>query len=75
MILHDMYLDCDYNLKTIKSDYEEFRKIEPWNHADTFRTELLEIIMATINGRNDLDLVGPTPAEVCRIIDKLRKEV
>ena len=32
----------------------------------------LEILMATVNGRNDLDIIGLTPREVSHIILHLR---
>ena len=33
--------------------------------------ELFEILMATINGRNDLDIIGMTPEETSKFIMRL----
>lgn len=56
----------------LKREWSELRPIDPENHAETFRTELLEILMATISGRNDLDIIGQTPSETGRLIARLR---
>ena len=36
---------------------------------------MLEILMATINGRNDLEIIGMTPREVNNYIIRLRDRV
>ena len=53
-------------------DWKRLRKDEPWNCQESFRDELHEILMATINGRNDLDVIGMTPAETSRYILRIR---
>lgn len=63
----------EYPLPAIHSEWKELRSADPYNHADTFDVELFGILMATINGRNDLDIVGMTPAETNRYIIRLRK--
>lgn len=75
MKLYDMESDKAYTLPELFRDWKTFRKAEPWNHAETFKTELFEILMATINGRNDCTVIGPTSKELNNYIIKLRKEV
>ena len=62
----------EYTLPDLRRDWQSFREEDPENHADSFRIEMLEILMATINGRNDLDIIGLTPREVSHIILHLR---
>lgn len=75
MKLIDRNDDREFSLADLKHDWEQFRQEDPENHAENFKTEFLEILMATINGRNDLEIVGITPKEVSNYIIKLRKEV
>lgn len=56
-------------------DWKTFKAEEPENHGDTFKVEMHEILMATINGRNDLDIIGMKPAEIEHIILTLRKSI
>jgi hypothetical protein len=59
-------------LSEIRRDWADSRADDPENTAPDFLTEIFEILMATVNGRNDLEIVGPTPREVNRLILKLR---
>ena len=61
-----------YTLSEIKRDWSQLRNQEPENHAQDFKTELFEILMATVNGRNDLEIVGLTHRETDMIIRRLR---
>ena len=61
-----------YSLPELKTEYQIFRKSDPVNHAATFKTELFEILMATINGRNDCQVVSLLPAELSRYIIRIR---
>jgi hypothetical protein len=61
-----------YSLPELKTEYQIFRKTDPVNHAPTFKTELFEILMATINGRNDCQVVGLVPAELSCYIIRIR---
>ena len=72
MTLLDTYSGERHTLQTLRAEYDLFRSEEPWNHAPDFRTELHEILMACINGRNDLDVIGLTPAETSRYILRIR---
>ena len=72
MKLYDENTEREYDLTTLRDEWKQFRSEDPDNHADNFRTELFEILMATINGRNDCDIVGMTPAETSRYIVRLR---
>jgi len=75
MTFIDTYDDREYSLLDMARDYRTFRNEDPVNHAETFTAELFEIIMASVNGRNDLDVIGPTPSEVSRICNSLRMKI
>lgn len=75
MKLYDANTERDHTLPELRAEWVEFRADDPDNHADTFTVELYEILMATVNGRNDCDVTGMTPAEVSRFILKLRGKV
>lgn len=64
-----------YTLSALKKEWEELRAADPENHAQDFKTEFFEILMATVNGRNDLDVIGPTPQETSRFILWLRAQL
>ena len=64
-----------YTLSEIRKEWELLRNQEPENHAQDFRTELFEILMATVNGRNDLEVIGLTHRETDRLINRLRAQL
>ena len=64
-----------YTLSEIREEWELLRNQEPENHAPNFRTELFEILMATVNGRNDLEVIGLTHRETDRLIRRLRAQL
>lgn len=72
MQFYDMNSDHMRSLATIKNDWEQFRKEDPANHAGSFTSELFKIIMDTLNGRNDFQIVGPVPDEISRIVSRIR---
>ena len=71
----DLYDGREYTTADLKRDWAQFREEDPDNHADSFRIEFFEILMATINGRNDLEIIGLTPRETSNYIIKLRSEI
>ena len=71
----DMNDDRVYTTRDLFNDWQSFRAEEPENHAASFAAEMLEIIMATINGRNDLEIIGTTPREISGTIARLRVKV
>ena len=71
----DMNDDHIYTLADLKKDWQEFRAEDPENHAPDFKTELFEILMATINGRNDLEILGLTHREVSNLTIRLRAQL
>ena len=75
MKLIDLNDDRVYTLTDLRKDWQAFRAEDPENHASDFKTEIFEILMATINGRNDLDVIGLTPRETSNIIIRLRSEI
>jgi hypothetical protein len=71
MILHDIYTDKDITILDLYNEFIEFKKDDPFNHAENFTTEFFEILMSTINGRNDIDIMGYTAKELSNIIIKI----
>ena len=71
----DLNDDKVYTLQDLHHDWAQFRQENPENHAESFRIEFFEILMATINGRNDLDIIGLTPQETSRLIIRLRAQL
>ena len=72
MKLTDMYNGRDYSLCDLHGEWKSFRAEDPVNHSASFLCEFFEILMASVNGRNDLDIVGLTPSETSRYITRLR---
>lgn len=73
MRLKEIDTGRELTLPELHRDWQEFRTEDPDNHADNFMTELFEILMATVNGRNDFDVVGLTPSETSNYIITIRK--
>ena len=63
MKLIDLNDDRVYTPADLKRDWAQFRDEDPDNHAASFRIEFFEILMATINGRNDLEITGRLPGK------------
>ena len=70
----DLNDDRVYTPADLKRDWAQFREEDPDNHAESFRIEFFEILMSTINGRNDLEILGLTPREVSNYIISLRAQ-
>ena len=64
-----------YTLTDLKHDWAQLCSEDPDNHAESLRIEFFEILMATINGRNDLEIIGLTPREVSNYIISLRAQL
>ena len=64
-----------HTIADLKKDWQEFREEDPENHAPDFKTEIFEILMATINGRNNLEILGLTHREVNNLILRLRAQL
>ena len=75
MKLQDTVTGREYSLPALHAEWLYLRAEDPWNHSIDFPTELLEILMATISGRNDLDIIGMTPKETGRYLYTLRKKL
>lgn len=73
MRLREIDTGRELTLPELRREWQEFREEDPDNHADDFMTELYEILMATVNGRNDCDVVGLTPSETSDYIITIRK--
>lgn len=73
MRLKEIDTGRELTLPELRREWQEFRTEDPDNHADNFMTELYEILMATVNGRNDCDIVGLTPSETSNYIITIRR--
>ena len=71
----DLNDDRVYALQDLHTDWQVFRTEDPDNHTESFKIEFFEILMATINGRNDLDILGLTHREVSNLILRLRAQL
>ena len=71
----DLNDDREYTIADLKRDWAQFRMEDPDNHSASFQIEFFEILMATINGRNDLDIIGMTPKETSNLILRLRAQL
>ena len=71
----DLNDDREYTVADLKRDWTQFRMEDPDNHSASVQIEFFEILMATINGRNDLEIIGPTSRETSNYIIKLRSEI
>ena len=71
----DLNDDRVYTPADLKRDWTQFREEDPESHAARFKIEFFEILMATINGRNDLEIIGLTPKEVSNYIIGLHSEI
>lgn len=75
MLFIDMNDGKAHTLQALYRDWKTFSTEDPENHAPNFKTELFEILMATINGRNDLEIIGMASREISNYIIKLRKQI
>ena len=62
-------------LSQIHRDWVNARAEDPENTAPNFLTEIFEILLATVNGRNDLEIIGLTHRETDRLIQRLRAQL
>ena len=67
----DLNDDQVYALSDLYRDWTQFREDDPGNHAASFLIEFFEILMATVNGRNDLEITGLTHREISNLILRL----
>ena len=72
MKLYDENSEKLYSLPELKTEYQALRKTDKYNHADSFKVEFFNILMATVNGRNDCQVVGLLPAELSSYIIRIR---
>ena len=71
MTLHDMTTDMDYTISDLWKEWEELHYDDPYNHAESFTVELFDILMATVNGRNDCEVIGLTSRELSNLIIRI----
>ena len=71
----DMNDDRVYTMSDLHRDWTQFRAEDPENHTESFQIEFFEILMATINGRNDLEILGLTHREVSDLTLRLRAQL
>ena len=75
MTFIDTYSNENISLLQLWEEWKQFKAEDPLNHSNSFKTELFEILIASVNGRNDLDVIGLTNKELSNFIIKLRKEI
>lgn len=77
MKFYDIDREVLYTLQDIKNDFTEFKAEDPENYEqyENFTAYLPVLMMDTINGRNDLEIVGLTPDEIERLINALFKKI
>lgn len=75
MTLYDKNTERIYTMTDLYNDWKQFKAEDPANHANDFTTELFEILMATINYRNDCDILNLTPTEISNYIFSLRDRI
>ena len=59
----------------MKRHWEEMRAEDPDNFSPNFTEYMFSFLMDTINGRNDLEIIGLTGKEISNIVIKLREKV
>lgn len=64
-----------YTMRDVRAMWEDFRTTDPGNHEETFPAECYRLLLDTVNGRNDLAVIGPTVPETCNMIMALRKKI
>ena len=72
MTFIDLNDDRIYTIADLKRDWQVSRTEDAESYAERFRIEFFEILMATINGRNDLEIIGLTPRETSGLLFTLR---
>ena len=72
MTLIDLNDNRQYTTHDLWREWKALRDEEPWNHATSFRIELLEILTATFKGRNDMEILDAPAFEARRLIRRLR---
>lgn len=75
MKFYDLDSEKIITLLDIKKDYETYKQIEPWNYEKDFLSEMYVILMDTVNGRNNIEIMSLTGKETSEIIIKLGKKV
>lgn len=75
MRLFDMDSEKTVTLSELKAEYIEFKNEDSFNHAESFTIELFEILMATVNNRNNCEILGMTGKETSNFILALRKKI
>ena len=75
MCFIDLNDDRVHTLQDLHRDWAQSRQEDPHNHAESFQIEFFEILMATINGRNDLEILGLTHREVSDLTLRLRAQL
>ena len=57
------------------AEWEIGKETDTETDSESFNEYLLEIILATINGRNDLEIIGATPQETSEYVNALREKI
>lgn len=60
--------------KDLFMEWEDNHKTDPETYQETFSAYMINIIMATVNGRNDLDIVDMTAKEIDKVLNELKRK-
>ena len=71
MKLYNTENDTVVSLQEMHKKWAQFKNMDSLNHADNFKTELYNILLDAINGRNNYKVVNLTMNETCNYILKL----
>lgn len=72
MTFYDRCYDCVFSLQDVKRDFIEMCAYDDESYLRSdFADYMINVLESSIRGRNDIDVVGLTYAEICRIVRRL----
>lgn len=71
MLFKDLETGDALTIRDLFQEWKEKAQEQPTEYPQTFAGELLNILQATVNGRNDLTILNKTPKQVDRMIQTL----
>ena len=60
--------------KDLFTEWTDNHETDPETYHETFSAYMINIIMATVNGRNDLDIVDMTAKEIDKVLNELKRK-
>lgn len=74
MKFYDMDDDHIWTVADLHREWLYLKKTDPWNYDESFKRYMLGVVLATINGRNNLEICEITPREVSNLVKRLKGE-